>query len=121
MFDAYLLIDGVPGECLSKGFEDQIEVQSFSHGLSQSASMSASTAGGATTGRSNHQDFMIEKQVDKASSILAQKCSDGSHIPSVILTLTRAGGGDEKVPYMEFKLTKCIVSNVSIGGGNASK
>ncbi len=117
MFDAYLLIDGVPGECLAKGFEDQIEILSFGHGLSQSASMSASTAGGATTGRCDHQDFMVVKNLDKATSILAQKCSDGSHIPEITLTLTRAGGGDEKVPYMEFKLKKCIVSSASINGG----
>lgn len=119
MFDAYLQIEGVPGESTVAGFEGQIEVQSFSHGVSQSASMSASTAGGATTGRCNHGDFTITKELDKATAILAQKCSDGSHIPAVTLTLTRAGGGD-RVAYMEYKLTKCIVSSVSIGGGTGS-
>jgi type VI secretion system secreted protein Hcp len=119
MFDAYLLIDGVPGECTVAGFEGQIEIQSYSHGVSQSASASASTAGGATTGRCNHADFTISKMLDKASAILAQKCSDGSHIPTVTLTLTRAGGGD-RVPYMVYTLTSCIVSSVSIGGGTGS-
>lgn len=119
MFDAYLKIEGVPGECSAAGFEGQIEVQSFSHGVSQSASLSASTAGGATMGRCTHQDFTITKMLDKATPLLAQKCSDGSHIPTVTLTLTRAGGGD-RVPYMEYKLTRCIVSSVSIGGGTGS-
>ena len=119
MFDAYLMIEGVPGESTAAGYEGQIEILSFSHGVSQSASMSASTAGGATTGRCNHQDFAVTKELDKASAILAQKCSDGSHIPTITLTLTRSGGG-EKVPYMEYKLTKCIVSSVSVGGGTGS-
>jgi type VI secretion system secreted protein Hcp len=119
MFDAYLLIDGVPGECTVAGFEGLIEIQSYNHGVAQSASASASTAGGATTGRCSHGDFTITKELDKASAILAQKCSDGSHIPTVTLTLTRSGGGD-RVPYMEYKLTNCIISSVSIGGGAGS-
>jgi type VI secretion system Hcp family effector len=117
MFDAYLLIEGIPGECTAAGFEDYIEILSYSHGVSQSANMSASTAGGATSGRCSHQDFAIVKQLDKASAILAHKCSDGTHIPSITLVLTRAGGGDEKVPYMEYKLTRCIISSHSVGGG----
>ena len=119
MFDAYLKIEGVPGECTTAGFEGQIEILSYSHGVSQSASMSASTAGGATTGRCSHADFNVAKELDKASAILAQKCSDGSHIPTVTLTLTRAGGS-ERVPYMEYKLTRCIISSISIGGGKES-
>jgi len=117
MFDAYLLIEGVPGECTAAGYEDQIEILSYSHDVSQSANMSASTAGGATTGRCSHGDFSITKQLDKASSLLNHKCSDGSHIPTITLQLTRSGGGDEKVPYMEYKLTRCIISSVTIGGG----
>jgi type VI secretion system Hcp family effector len=117
MFDAYLLIEGVPGESTAAGFEEHIEVLSYSHGVSQAASISASTAGGATTGRCAHADFSIVKQLDKASAILAHKCSDGSHIASVKLVLTRAGGGDKKVPFMEYKLTNCIVSSIATGGG----
>jgi type VI secretion system secreted protein Hcp len=119
MFDAYLLIDGVPGECTAAGYEGQIEIQSYSHGVSQSASMSAATAGGATTGRCSHSDFTITKELDKATPLLAQKCSDGTHIPSIKLVLARAGGGTH-VPYMEYSLTNCIVSSVSTGGGTGS-
>jgi len=50
MFKAYLLIDGIPGECMDAKFKDQIEITAYSHGVSQAANMSASTAGGATTG-----------------------------------------------------------------------
>ncbi|MBK8167239.1 MAG: type VI secretion system tube protein Hcp [bacterium] len=119
MFDAYLQIDGVPGECTAAGFEGMIEIQSFSHGVSQSASISASTAGGATSGRCSHQDFTITKELDKASPLLATRCCLGTHIPTITLTLTRAGGG-QHVPYMEYKLSNSIISSVSIGGGTGS-
>src|SRR5262249_10908158 len=91
MVDADLKIDGVPGESQSKNYKEQIEVISFSHGIHQPAAMAASTAGGASTGRSEHSDFSIVKQLDKASPVLAMKCSDGSHIKEATLTLVRSG------------------------------
>lgn len=115
MFDAYLKIDGVPGESSMTGFEDQIEVLSYNHGIVQPSAGSRSSAGGATTGRSEHHDFTITKEIDKASPLLYVKCSDGSHIENVVLTLCRAGG-TTPVPFMEFKLSECVVSNVAPSG-----
>jgi len=115
MFDAYLKIDGVPGESTATGYENQIEIISFNHGIRQPTAAAASTAGGATTGRCQHTDFTIVKEIDKASPILAQKCSDGSHISSIVLTLCRAGG-TKTVPYMEIKMTECVVAHVQPSG-----
>ena len=50
MIDAYLKIEGVPGESNAKGYEKQIEIQSYSHNVHQSTDISASSTGGATTG-----------------------------------------------------------------------
>jgi type VI secretion system secreted protein Hcp len=111
------LIEGIPGECTTKGFEDHIQILSFGHNVSQSSNMSSSDAGGATTGRCSHGDFSIVKSLDKASALLNQQCSSGVHIPNVSLVLVRSGGTDDRVPYMEYKLATCIVSSVSIGGG----
>lgn len=116
MFDAYLLIEGIPGESTATGFEEQIPILSYNHGVSQPTAAVASTGGGATSGRCMHQDFSIVKELDKASPLLDQKCSDGGHIPAITLVLVRSGG-DSNVPFMEYKLTNCVVSNVSIGGG----
>jgi len=116
MFNAYLKIDGVPGESQANGYENQIEVLSFSHGIHQPTSMSASTAGGAATGRSEHSDFSFVKQLDKASPILALKCSDGSHIKEAVLTLVRAGG--DQVPFMEYKMESVLISGFRPGGSS---
>ena len=48
--DAFLKIDGIPGESTDAKHENQIEVLSFSHSVSQSGSASDSTAGGKSTG-----------------------------------------------------------------------
>ncbi|MEQ8768505.1 MAG: type VI secretion system tube protein Hcp [Planctomycetota bacterium] len=115
-FDAFLFIDGVPGESTDSQFADHIEILSYTHGVSQPTTATASSVGGGTSGRCNHDDFKIVKELDKASPVLAQKCSEGAHIPEVKLTLCRAGG--DKVPFMEYKLTNVVVSSVAPGGSS---
>jgi type VI secretion system secreted protein Hcp len=115
MIDAYLLIEGIPGESTAAGYEKQIEILGFSHGVAQTTDISASSSGGATTGRTHHSDFSINKAVDLASPVLLQRCCDGTHIPKVVLTLVRSGG-DNKVPFMTYTLTNLVVSNVSYSG-----
>lgn len=112
--DAFLKIDGVEGESTDSNFKNQIEIISYSHGLNQPTAATASSVGGGTTGRCNHEDFSIVKELDKASPILAQKCCEGTHIPEVTLTLCRAGG--DKLPFMEYKMTNVIVATIRPSG-----
>ncbi len=115
-FDAFLLVDGIPGESTDDAHADQIEVLSYNTGVVQSASGSASSGGGASSERADFQDFSIVKALDKASPKLSVACADGTHIPEVVLALCRAGG--EKLQYMEYKLTDCIVTSVQPGGSS---
>jgi type VI secretion system secreted protein Hcp len=108
-FDAFLKIDGIPGESTDDKHKDWIEVLSYGSGLTQPTSATASSSGGATAQRADFQDFGITKALDKASPKLALACADGMHIKQVTLELCRAGG--DKVKYMEYKLTNCVVSS----------
>jgi type VI secretion system secreted protein Hcp len=110
-----LKIDGIPGESTDDKHKDWIEIVSFSWGASQPASSTASSAGGASAERADFQDLSIVKLLDKASPKIALACADGTHIKEVLIELCRAGG--DKVKYMEYKLSECIVSSVSVGGG----
>ncbi len=113
-FDAFLKISDIPGESTDDKHKDWIEVLSFSCGVSQRASGSASTGGGATAERADFQDFSIVKTLDKASPKLALACAGGTHIKEVVLELCRAGG--DKVKYMEYKLSHAVISSVRPGG-----
>ncbi|MBL8750809.1 MAG: type VI secretion system tube protein Hcp [Planctomycetes bacterium] len=112
-------IDGIKGESTDSNHKDEMELLSFSHGVSQPRSATASTAGGGTTGRCNHTDFSIVKQLDSSSPILNAQCCSGKHIASIVVTLRRADG-DKSVPYMVYKLTDVVISSVSIGGASDS-
>jgi len=113
-FDAFLKIDGIPGESTDDKHKDWIEILSYSHGLSQPAAGARSTGGAASGERCNHQDFSIVKVLDKASPKLALYCCNGTHIKSVKLELCRATGDKQK--YMEYLLSDVIVSGVRPGG-----
>lgn len=113
-FDAFLKIDGIPGESTDDKHADWIEIISFNHGVHQPASATASSAGGGTTERCEHQDFTVAKYIDKASPKVYEYCSSGKHLKEVTLEFCRAGG--DKTKYLEIKLEEVIISNVSPGG-----
>ncbi len=66
-FEAYLQIEGIPGETLSEGYENWIELQDFDLSASQTASATATSAGGATSGRAYLSDLLVRKPVDNAT------------------------------------------------------
>ena len=113
-FDAFLKVEGIPGESSDDKHKDWVEILSYSTGIAQKSSASASTGGGASSERADFQDFTIVKALDKASPKLALACADGTHIKEIALSLCRAGG--DKVQYMEYKMTNCIVSSHIPGG-----
>ena len=118
-FDAFLKIDGIQGESTDDKHKDWIEVLSYGWGVSQPASATASSAGGASHQRADFNDFSIAKAMDKASPKIALSCASGTVAKTVTLELCRSGG--DKVKYMEYKLANVIISSVSIGGGGGGE
>jgi type VI secretion system secreted protein Hcp len=115
-FDAYMEIAGIKGDCTDKDHAEWIEIQSFSHGLSQQIGGSRSAGGAATAGRCDHQDFTVIKQMDFATPKLFEKCCDGEHISKIVIDLCRAGANP--VSFMKFTLSDCVVSAISPGGSS---
>jgi type VI secretion system secreted protein Hcp len=113
-FDAFLEIEGIPGESTDDKHKNWIEILSFNHGLSQPSSGAQSTGGARSAERCNHQDFSVVKILDKASPKLALFCCNGKHIGKIKFELCRATGNKQK--YMEYVLTDVIVSSVRPGG-----
>lgn len=113
-FDAFLKIDGIPGESSDAKHSEWIEITSFNHSMNQPASATASSAGGATAERVNHSTFDFTHLLDKASPKLYEAVCTGKHIKEVTLELCRSGG--DKVKYMEVKLEQVLISSVSPSG-----
>jgi type VI secretion system secreted protein Hcp len=116
-FDAFILIDGIEGESSDDKHHGWIEVLNCGVGVKQTVSRSTSSAGGATAERAQFHNFNFTKQMDIASPQLALECAAGTHIDTIKVEFCRAG--TEKVKFMEYKLTNCIISEViMIAGGD---
>lgn len=111
-FDAFIKINGIEGESADAKHSGWIEVMSCDVKVSQNISDTASSAGGASTERTDLFDFGFVKQLDRASPKLALACADGTHINSIVIEFCRAG--TEKIKFMEYKLTNCIISEVAM-------
>lgn len=116
-FDAFMKIDGIPGESTDDKHKDWIELLKIHHGLIQLASTTASNAGGATAERVQHKDLVVSHLLDKATPKLMEACCTGKHFKEVIIELCRAGGDKQK--YLEIKLEQVIVSTIDLDGGNS--
>ena len=110
--DMFLKIEGVDGESADDKHKAEIDVVAFSWGMSQSGSMHI--AGGGGTGKVSVQDMTITKYLDKASTVLMQKCATGKHFPKATLTCRKAG--DTPVEYLVVTMEEVLVTSISEGG-----
>jgi type VI secretion system secreted protein Hcp len=118
--DAYLQIHGIKGESADSAHQGWIEITSANWGVTQPGSASVSTAGGHTSGHSEHRSLTITKLVDIASPLLMQHCSMGKTIPKATLEFMRADGDGKPVKYYQVELENVMLSHIDQvmpGGG----
>ncbi|NRR33108.1 type VI secretion system tube protein Hcp [Oxalobacteraceae bacterium] len=111
--DVYLYIEGIKGESADDRHKDWIECKSVSWGVEQPKSATASTGGGHTAERCEHQDIVISKLADLSSPILLQTCSAGRTIPKAKFEFMRADAMGERVKYFEIEIDNVLIGAVS--------
>ncbi|WP_416421577.1 type VI secretion system tube protein Hcp [Pseudomonas sp. App30] len=111
--DMFIKIGDIKGESQDSAHKDEIDVQGWSWGMSQSGSMHLGSGGGA--GKVNVQDLSITKFIDKSSPNLMMACSSGKHYPEAKLVIRKAGG-ESQVEYMIITLKEVLISSLSTGG-----
>ncbi len=110
-FDAFLKIEGIPGESRDVKHKDEIEVLSFSWGVTQPQQ---ATQARLRPGRADVQDFTIVKGLDKASPLLFVAACHGDHFKEAIFTARKAG--KEPLEFYKVTMTDVLISSVSPGG-----
>jgi len=110
--DVYLQIDGIKGESMDDKHKDWIECTSVTWGVKQPRSATASTGGGHTAERCEHEEVVIDKLADLASPILLQTCSAGKTIPKAKLEFMRADGQGDRVKYFEIELENVLIGAI---------
>jgi type VI secretion system secreted protein Hcp len=110
--DYFLKIDGIQGESKADRHKDEIDIESFSWGETQSGTFAVGGGGGA--GKVSMQDFHFTMRVNKASPTLFLACAQGDHIKNAILTCRKAG--EKQQEFMKVTMSDCLVSSFQIGG-----
>ena len=110
--DCFLKIDGIDGESTDSKHKGEIELASFSWGVSQSGQ--AGRGGGRGAGKVQFQDFHFVARTTKASPKLFLACASGQHMKSALLTCRRAGRA--RLEFIKYKLSEVLVSSFVSGG-----
>jgi type VI secretion system secreted protein Hcp len=112
MANVFLKLTDVTAESQDQTHAEEIEVQSWSWGVSQSGTMHAGTGGGSPA--MHVQDLSFTKFVDKASPVLMKFCANGKHIDEGILTIRKAG--EDPQEFLIITMKHIIVSSGQTGG-----
>jgi type VI secretion system secreted protein Hcp len=112
--DMFLKLDGITGEATQKGHKDEIEVLSFSWGVSHAAP-AVLHGGRGRAGRAQPSDISFMMTTSKASPSLMLACATGKHLKQGIFVLEKAG----ETPFAFYKvtLTDVLVSSFQASGG----
>ena len=110
--DIFAKLGDIKGESLDSKHKDEIEVLSYSWGVTNAGSMAHGSGGGE--GKSTFHDLSFVHNIDKASPVLMQACATGLHIKEA--TITHRKAGKEQHEYMIVKMNDVIITSVTHGG-----
>jgi len=110
--DMFMKIGDIKGEADDSGHEDEIDVLSWSWGMSQSGIPKTSRA---TAGKVHIEELAFTKSIDKATPKLMEALTTGERFPETKFTLRRHGE-EEPFEYLVVTMENVMVTSVSIGG-----
>ena len=110
--DSHIKFDGVEGESTHKDHKGEIEVLSWTWGVTQAASLAG---GGSGRGKATPGDFVFTHLYDKASPVLAKHCAAGKHFKDAKLTARKAGEGQKD--FLVVTMKEVFVTAVHPAGG----
>jgi type VI secretion system secreted protein Hcp len=112
--DIFAKLGDIKGESIDDKHKDEIEVLSFSWGVTNAGSMAYGTGGG--DGKATFHDLSFVHKIDKASPVLMQACATGVHLKEATITHRKAGKGQQE--FLVIKMNDVIVTGVTHGGGS---
>ncbi len=122
--DIFAKIGDIKGESLDDQHKDEIEVLSYSWGMTNIGSVVPGVGDRPVPGmgKARFQDLSIVHNVDKASPLLMQACATGARLQEATITLRKpldAGSKDPAAAQQEFlviKMNEVIITSVTQAG-----
>lgn len=114
--DVFLKLTDVAGESKDSAHAGEIDVLSYSIGVSNAGT--SDHGGGSGAGRASFSDISLMKRVDTSSPTLIKFCTTGKHITQGILTIRKSGGDVVGEPYLVITLDEVLVTSVQESGSS---
>jgi type VI secretion system secreted protein Hcp len=108
--DIFAKIGDIKGESLDDKHKDEVEVLSYSWGVTNSAHIPTGGGSGGGAGKATFQDLSIVHKIDKASPKLLQACATGEHLKEATITFRKAGKGQQE--FLIVKMNDVIITGV---------
>jgi len=112
--DIFAKLGDIKGESLDSKHKDEIEVLSFSWGVTNTGSLSH--GGGGGEGKATFHDLSFVHRIDKASPLLMKACATGTHLKEATITQRKAGKGQQD--YFIVKMNDVIITSVMEAGSS---
>jgi len=113
--DMFIKIDDIKGESMDAKHAGEIDILSWSWGMTQTGTAQLGPGGGA--GKVQVNDLTITKYVDRASPILLKQCCSGKHMTSAVLVVRKAGG--TPLEYLKITMEDLIIAAITHGGSGS--
>ena len=113
--DIFAKLGDIKGESTDSKHKDEIEVLSYSWGVTRAGSIG--TGGGGGAGTATFQDLAIVHKFDKASPKLLQACATGEHLKEATITFRKAGA--KQVEFLIIKMNDVIITGVVQGASSS--
>ena len=111
--DIFAKIGDIKGESIDDKHKDEIEILSWSWGVTNAGTMAH--GGGGGEGKANFHDLSFTHKIDKASPVLMKSCATGQHIKEATITLRKAGKGQQE--FLIIKMNDVLITAVSDADG----
>ena len=111
-YEIFIKMDGIKGESRDAKHEGEIDVLSWSWGVTNLSSEIAGKAGRAA-GKAKSSDLNFSHRIDLASPSLIKACASGRHLKEAVVTVQKAG--PERQQFLVIKLYDVIVKSVETG------
>ena len=110
--DIFLKLEGIDGETEDSKHKNEIEIQSFSWGVTNGGTFAAGGGGGSK--HANFQDVSFTKLLDKASPKLFLASATGDHIKTGQFTFRKAGKTEGQQEYFKVKVSDLLISSYQV-------
>jgi type VI secretion system secreted protein Hcp len=112
----FVKLDDIKGEASNDKHKGQIDVLSWSLGVTQTGS--GHKGGGSGAGKSQVNDLTFTKHADRSSPLLFQLCCSGTPMKKGLLTCCKAGG--KELEFIKIGMEQVMVTSVTVGGDGTS-